>query len=586
MYVAVVPNRGSPPAILLRESYRDGNKVKNRTLKNLSDWPADRIALLRAVLRGDPLVPAGEGLEIVRALPHGHVLAALGTARRIKLDRLLPRAAERRSKLALALIVARLLDPASKLATARALDATTAMHSLGAALELGTVSANEVYDTLDWLGRAQATIERALARRHLSDGTLLLYDVTSTYLEGRCCELGRLGYSRKPAPAEAGGQRDKLQIVVGLLCTAEGCPIAVEVFEGNTGDPATLGEQIKKLKERFGLRRVVLVGDRGMITSARIATELRPAGLDWITALRAPAIQKLAAADGPLQLSLFDERDLAEIESPDYPGERLVVCRNPALAAERSRKRNELVAATEQDLGRIQARVRRARQPLRGADKIGQAVGAILGRRKVAKHFQIAITDDDLSVARDVVSIAAEAALDGIYVLRTNLPRTNLPQERLSTADTVRAYKSLARVEHAFRSLKTVDLELRPVFHWAAPRVRAHVFLCMLAYYLEWHMRQTLAPILFDDHDRAASEALRASPVAKAQPSPAAKRKAKTKRTEDGLPVHSFRSLLADLATLTRNTVRCGRAATFAVLATPTQIQRRVFELLGLQPAL
>ena len=574
MYVAIVPNRGSAPAILLRESYRDGEKVKNRTLKNLSDWPSEQVELLRAVLRGDRLVPAGEGLEIVRALPHGHVLAALGTARRIKLDRLLPRALERRSKLGLALIVARLIDPASKLATARALDQTTALHSLGATLALGAVSAKEVYATLDWLGAAQEAIEGGLARRHLSDGTLLLYDVTSTYLEGRCCELARLGYSRD-------GQHDKLQIVVGLMCTPEGCPVAVEVFEGNTGDPATLAGQIGKLKQRFGLRHVVLVGDRGLITSARIAEDLAPAGLDWLTALRAPAIHKLAAEGGPLQLSLFDDRDLAEIESPDYPGERLIVCRNPALAQERARKRNDLLDATEQELQRIQARVRRARQPLKGAAKIGQAVGAVLGRRKVAKHFQITIADNDLSFTRHAASIATEAALDGFYVLRTNVAAHSL-----STADAVLAYKSLARVERAFRSLKTVDLELRPVFHWAAPRVRAHVLLCMLAYYLEWHMRQALAPILFDDHDRAAGEALRPSPVAKALPSPAARRKARTRQTDDGLPVHSFTSLMADLATLTRNTVRFGRAATFPVLATPTNIQRRALDLLGLQPTL
>jgi hypothetical protein len=574
MYLAVVPNRGSAPAVLLRESYREGSKVKNRTLKNLSDWPAERIELLRAVLRGDRLVPAGEGLEIVRALPHGHVLAALGTARRIKLDRLLPRAVERRSKMALALIVARLIEPGSKLATARALDESTALHSLGATLGLGAVTAKEVYATLDWLGASQEAIESALARRHLGNGMLLLYDVTSTYLEGRCCELARLGYSRD-------GRRDKLQIIVGLLCTAEGCPIAVEVFEGNTGDPATLGAQIAKLKQRFGLERVVLVGDRGMITSARIAEELRPAALDWLTALRAPTIQELAGATGPLQLSLFDERDMAEIESPAFPGERLIVCRNPALAVERQRKRGELLDATELELARIQARVRRRRQPLRGADRIGLAVGAVLGRRKVAKHFRITITDTDLRFAREEAEIAAEAALDGIYVLRTNVPA-----ESLGIAAAVAAYKSLARVERAFRSLKTVDLELRPVFHWAAPRVRAHVLLCMLAYYLEWHMRQALAPILFDDHDRAAAEALRTSPVAKAQPSTAAKRKAATKRTDEGLPVQSFRSLLADLATLTRNTVRFGRAATFPVLATPTQTQRRALDLLGLQPTL
>jgi hypothetical protein len=574
MYVAVVPNRGSPPAILLRESYRDGAKVRNRTLANLSKWPAAKVEALRAVLRGDPLVAAGEGLEIVRALPHGHVLAALGVARRIGLERLLPRGAERRRRLALALIVARLLDPAAKLATARALDAATASHSLGATLDLARVTAKEIYATLDWLGAAQPMIEAQLARRHLSGGTLVLYDVTSSYLEGRCCALARFGYSRD-------GRRAKLQIVIGLLCAADGCPIAVEVFDGDAGDPATLSAQIAKLKQRFGLERVVLVGDRGLLTAARIEAELRPAGFDWITALRAPAIRKLAAADGPLQLSLFDERDLAEIESPDYPGERLIVCRNPALAEERARKRVELLDATEQELSRIQARVRRARQPLRGADKIGQAVGAVLGRRKVAKHFGIAITEDDLAFARDEQAIAAEAALDGFYVLRTSLPAATL-----DAATTVRAYKSLARVERAFRSLKTVDLEVRPIFHWAAPRVRAHVLLCMLAYHLEWHLRQALAPILFDDHDRGGAEARRASPVAKAQPSPAAQRKATTQRTDDGLAVHSFRSLLADLATLTRNTVRFGRGATTELLATPTPLQQRVFELLAVKPAL
>jgi hypothetical protein len=574
MYVAIVPNRGSPPAILLRESYRDGGKVKNRTLKNLSDWPAERIALLRAVLRGDALVPAGEGLEIERALPHGHVLAALGTARRIGLDRLLPRGRERRRQLALALIVARVLEPAAKLATARALDATTASHSLGVTLDLDRVTAKEVYAALDWLGQAQPAIERALARRHLADGTLVLYDVTSSYLEGRCCALARFGYSRDR-------RRDRLQIVIGLLCAADGCPIAIEVFDGNVADPATLASQIAKLKQRFGLKRVVLVGDRGLITSARIEEELKPAGFDWITALRAPAIQALAAEDGPLQPDLFDQRDLAEIESPDYPGERLIVCRNPLLAADRARKRSELLDATERALERIQARVRRTRQPLRGAAAIGQAVGAVLGRRKVAKHFEITIGDDDLAFERDRAAIAKEAALDGFYVLRTSVPA-----DSLDAAATVRAYKSLGQVERAFRSLKTVDLEIRPLFHWAAPRVRAHVFLCLLAYHLEWHLRRALAPLLFDDHDPASAAAARPSPVAKAAPSPAARRKARTQRTDDGLAVHSFRSLLADLATLTRNTVRFGRDHTTTLLATPTEIQRRAFQLLDVQPAL
>ena len=580
MYVAVVPNRGSPPAILLRESYREAGKTKNRTLANLSRWPAERIEQLRAVLRGDKLLPAAEAVEVVRALPHGHVLAALGTARRIALDAVLPRRApQRRRDLALALIVARLLEPAAKLATARMLDPATASHSLGEMLGLGKVAAKEVYATLDWLGREQLLIEATLARRHLKDGALLLYDVTSTYLEGRCCELAQHGYSRDH-------RGDRPQIVIGLMCAAKpalakagGCPVAVEVFEGNTADPVTLSVQIEKLRQRFKLQRVVMVGDRGVLTSARIEPTLRPAGLDWITALRAPAIKQLAAEGGPLQPSLFDHRDIAEITSPDYPGERLVVCKNPLLAEERARKRAELLAVTENELARIAARVQRARRPLRGAAAIGQAVGAVLGRRHMAKHFQISITDDTFSFAQTPLSVAAEAALDGIYVIRTNLPATQ------SAAATVRAYKSLSGVEHAFRSLKTVDLELRPVFHWTAPRVRAHVLLCMLAYYLQWHMRRSLAPMLFDEPDPAAREAQRTSPVAKAEPSPAAQRKAAGKRTEpvDGepLPVHSFHTLLGDLATLTRNVVRLGRDRLTAILATPTPTQHRALDLFG-----
>jgi hypothetical protein len=368
------------------------------------------------------------------------------------------------------------------------------------------------------------------------------------------------------------------------MCTAEGCPVAVEVFEGNTADPATLSAQIDKLKHRFKLQRVVMVGDRGLLTSARIEQTLRPAGLDWITALRAPAIKQLAAEGGPLQPSLFDHRDMAEITSRDYPDERLVVCKNPLLAEERARKRAELLAATEKELARIQARVQRARTPLRGAAAIGQALGAVLGRRHMAKHFQISITDDAFSFAQSPLSIAAEAALDGIYVIRTNLPAAHS-----DAAATVRAYKSLSGVEHAFRSLKTVDLELRPVFHWTAPRVRAHVLLCMLAYYLQWHMRQSLAPMLFDEPDPAAREAQRTSPVAKAEPSPAVQRKAARKRTEpaDGepLPVHSFHTLLGDLATLTRNVVRLGRDHLTAILATPTHTQRRALDLLGVTPS-
>ena len=571
MYVAVVPNRSSRPAILLRESYRDGGRVKNRTLANLSDWSPERVETLRGALRGDKLVPA-ESMEIMRSLPHGHVAAALGVARQIGLDELLPDGPERQRNLALALIVERLIDPAAKLATARALDETTATNSLGVTLGLGEVKANDVYAALDWLGMAQPSIEDALARRHLHDGTLVLYDVSSSYVEGRCCELAAFGHSRDH-------RSDKMQLVYGLLCSPDGCPVAIEVFEGNTGDPSTVGNQIAKLKERFGLKRIVMVGDRGMITDARIRDDLKPAGIDWITALRAPSIQQLAAEDGPLQLSFFDERDLAEIKSEElFPGERLIVCKNHALADERRRKRSELLDATEQDLKNIQKRIERKRNPLRGADEIGIAVGKIVGHRKVGKHFDITITDNSLSFARDQAAIAKEAALDGFYVLRTNVPA-----EALTADNTVRAYKSLSRVERAFRCLKTTDIEIRPIYHWVSPRVRAHVFLCMLAYYLEWHMRQALAPMLFEDHDRAAGEALRLSPVAKAEPSPAAERKAKKKRTDIGQPVHSFRTLLADLATLTRNIVRFGNTPETAVLASPTEIQQRVFDLLGVK---
>jgi transposase len=464
-----------------------------------------------------------------------------------------------------------LIDPAAKLATSRALDETTAIDSLGATLGLGEVRVKELYAALDWLGAAQPSIEDALAHRHLHDGTLVLYDVSSSYVEGHCCPLARFGHTRDH-------RSDKMQIVYGLLCAPDGCPIAIEVFEGNTGDPTTVSDQITKLRERFGLKRVVMVGDRGMITQARIEGDLKPAKVDWITALKAPQIQKLAADGGPLQLSFFDERDLAEIASPDFPGERLVVCKNHALAEERKRKRSELLDATEQDLQKIQQRIVSKRKPLRGAAEIGVAVGKVINRRKVAKHFDLTITDASLKFERNDAAIAKEGALDGFYVLRTPVPA-----EVIDCADTVRAYKSLARVERAFRSIKTIDLEIRPLYHWASPRVRAHVFLCMLAYYVEWHMRQVLAPILFDDDDREAAEASRTSPVTTAHVSPAAKRKATTKRTTDGQPVHSFRTLLADLATLARNVVSFGKAGELTMFTRPTKIQQHAFDLLGVK---
>jgi Transposase DDE domain len=574
MYVERVPNRSSPPAILLRESYRDGDKFKKRTLANLSDWPAAKIEAMRRVLRDEAVAPTDhQALTLLRSLPHGHVAAALGMLRKLGLDRILSqggRQPRREVALCKAMMVARLIDPASKLATARGLDDDTATCSLGQVLGLGAVDEQELYEALDWLVGQQERIERALARRHLEHGTLVLYDVTSTYFEGRTCPLAKRGYSRD-------GKRHKLQIVFGLMCTAEGCPVAVEVFEGNVGDPSTLASQISKLKQRFGLDHVVLIGDRGMITEARINETVKPAGLNFITALRAPAIRSLAEA-GTIQLSLFDERDLAEISSPDYPGERLIVCRNPLLADERTRKRGELLDATEQELLDVQARVRRAKRPLRGKDKIALAVGAMVNHYKMAKHFALTITDHDLTFERESEQIDAEALLDGIYVLRTDLePKT------LDAAATVRAYKDLATVERAFRSLKTVDLEVRPIHHRRAQRVRAHVLLCMLAYYLEWHMRQALKSILFDDHDKAAAEAARPSIVAKAARSDAADRKAATKRTHDDLPVHSFRSLLSDLATVTRNTMAMTKSleAAFVLYPKLTPAQERAFQLLG-----
>ena len=574
MYIESVPNRNSPPAILLRESYRDAGKIKKRTIANLSDWPTEIVEGLRTLLKGGKVAPADqESIIVRRALPHGHVAAVLGTLRNIGLDRMLGPPRNRCRDLVIAMIVARLIAPASKLATARMLDPLTASSSLGEVIGLGPVDEDELYVALDWLGERQEAIEKALARKHLHDGTLVLYDVSSSYVEGRCCELARLGYNRD-------GKKGKLQIVYGLLCAADGCPVAIEVFEGDTGDPRTLAAQIDKVKKRFALERVALVGDRGMITQARLDAEIAPAGLDWITALRAPAIRTLVEA-GALQMSLFDQRDMAAITSPDYPGERLIVCRNPDLARERTRKREDLLAATEADLAVIAAAVRRARNPLRGEAEIALKVGAVVNRHKVAKHFELSIGEASFSFHRKTEAIAAEAALDGIYVVRTNLPK-----KLLDDAATVGAYKSLARVERAFRSLKTVDIHLRPIFHWTTPRVRAHVLLCMLAYHVEHHMRARLAPMLYDETDHEAAAALRASIVAKAERSEAARRKQTTGLTDDGLPVHSFQSLLADLATYARiqATTALNDKYVFTLHTRPTPIQQRAFKLLALNP--
>jgi len=571
MYVEVVPNRSSPPAVLLRSATRQGKQILKRTLANLSDWPSAQVDLLRRVLKGETLLSPSEALRIQRSWPHGHVAATLGVLRHLGVERTLARARCPQRDLVCAMIVARILTPASKLATARGLSAHTATSSLASLLDLRDPNEDQLYAALDWLQTRQSRIEGQLAQRHLSEGSLVLYDLTSTYFEGRRCPLARYGHSRDERPGN-------LQIVFGLLTNQEGCPVAVEVFEGNTGDPKTVAAQIGKLRQRFGLKQVVLVGDRGMLTSARIREDLETEeGLRWITALRAVQIQQLAS-DGQLQLSLFDQQDLAEIRHPAYPGERLMACRNPLLAEERKRKREQLLAATEKQLNKIVAATMRKRRPLRGKKEIGLAVGKLLGRYKMGKHFQLTIEDDSFRWARKSASIDKEAALDGIYVIRTNVSAESLP-----AAEAVARYKSLATVERAFRSMKSVDLKVRPIHHHQADRVKAHIFLCMLAYYVEWHMRRALAPMLFDDEDREAAQAQRRSVVAPAQRSQRAQTKAATKHTQDGLPVHSFRTLLEDLATLTRNHVSMG-GQTFQMLASPTTVQERAFQLLQITP--
>jgi transposase len=575
MYIESVPNRNSPPAILLRETYRQNGKFCKRTLCNLSHWPTAHVEGLRGVLKGGTVIPAGrDAFTVIRSLPHGHVAAAVGIARKIGLEGILGPDGNGCRDLVLAMLIGRILDPVSKLATARALSPATASSSLGEVLGLGDVDDDELYAALDWLLVRQPAIEAILAKRHLTNGMLVLYDVSSSYMEGRCCPLAKRGHSRD-------GKKGTLQIVYGLLCAADGCPVAIEVFDGNTGDPKTLAPQIEKLKQRFHLDRVVLVGDRGMITEARIAEDIKSAGLDWISALRAPAIKDLLNS-GALQFTLFDQRDMASITSPDFPGERLIVCRNPDLAAERTRKREDLLAATEKDLARIKAAVERKRNPLRGTAEIALKVGEVLNTHKMKKHFDLKITDTDFSFVRKTDAIAAEAATDGIYVVRTSLAEATL-----GDADTVRSYKSLSLVERGFRCIKSVDLHVRPVYHWLEDRVRAHVFLCMLAYYLEWHMRQKLAPMLFDDTDKEAGEARRKSVVAQAQRSKAATKKQTTGLTEDGLPVHSFQSLLADLATLARNTFTTAITPNYplTVLTRPTPVQQKAFDLLGIKCA-
>jgi hypothetical protein len=545
---------------LLRRSYREAGKVKNETLANLSHLPAKTIEVIRKSLAGKELVEAGEGFEVERSLSHGAVAAAWAMAGKLGLARLLgPPCAER--DLALALVVARVVRPGSKLATARWWASTTLGEDFGVA----GASTDEIYAAMDWLVSRQGAVEEALAKRHLRPGGRAYYDLSSSWVEGKCCPLAARGHSRDH-------RGDQLQVNYGLTCCPEGRPVAVEVFAGNTADPTAFMSEAKAVKERFGLEDVVLVGDRGMITSARIASLKEIGGLGWLTALRAPQVAVLAR-EGVLQMSLFDQVGFAEVAHPDYPGERLVACRGPALAAERARKREELLASTEALLGQVKAAVERESRPLRGKEKIALRAGRALDKYKVAKHFELEVTDDTFSFARKEAQIAEEAALDGFYVIRASAAHTqSAPAEEL-----VRSYKDLKFNESGFRSLKTVDLEVRPIFHWTEARVRAHFFICMLALYVAWHLKKAWAPLCFSDECPPS----RPDPVAPARRSEAALAKVHTKKGTDGEALHSFKTLLGDLATLTRNTIVFAGGERTEKLSLPTPLQRRAFDLIG-----
>ena len=555
-------------SILLRQSYREGGRVKHRTLASLTHWPPQLVSVIERSVRGEHLVASGEAFTIEQSWPHGHVAAVLGTARAMGLERLLDSRPSRQRTLALALIVARVLHPASKLATTRLWSTTSLARTLG----VEDATENDLYAAMDWLLARQDPIERRLAKQHLEPGGVVLYDLSSTYLEGERCPLAKRGHSRDGKPGHK-------QIEFGLLTNAEGEPVAIEVFAGNTADPATFQAQVTKVKDRFGVADVVWVGDRGMITGAQVRQLRELTGLSWITALRAPTIQQLVDK-GSIQLSLFDTQNLAEVTDPRYPGERLVVCHNPLLAAERTRKREALLEATEKELAKVAAMVERGatagRAGLRGAAKIGERLGRVVNKYNMAKHFRRTVTETSFSYERDEASIAREAALDGLYVLRTNVAK-----QRLDSPAVVLAYKSLEQVEDAFHHFKLTDLEVRPVYHYLEDRVRAHLLLCMLAYSVQRRMERALAPLLFKDE----AIPVRDDPVAPAPRSDAAKRKEQTKLTAESFPVHSFRTLLAQLGTLVKNRVvphGASPQAAFDLTTQPSPFQARAFDLLGL----
>ena len=569
MYVETVPNRSSPPAILLREGWREGKRTCKRTLANLTHWPPEQIESLRRVLRGETLVSIEEVFAVERSLPHGHVEAVLGIVRKLGVEKMLSSRRCRERDLVLGMLVEQLIHPCSKLATTRMWHTTT----LAEELSIGDADEDALYEALDWLLERQGRIERKLAKRHLSEGGLVLYDVSSSYYEGHTCPLVHYGHDRDK-------KKGKPIVVYGVMTDPVGRPVAVEVYPGNTGDPTTVPDQVEKLRQRFGLSRVVLVGDRGMLTQTQIQHLKAYPGVGWISALRSPAIRKLVES-GALQMSLFDHQSLAEIVSPEYPGERLVACLNPLLRDERRRKREALLGMTAGALEKIAGQVaRRTKKPL-GKDEIGLKVGKIINRFKVGKHFKLRIEDSHLAWERDEAAIQREEALDGIYVIRTSEPR-----KRLSAENAVRQYKSLSRVERLFRTLKGIDLRVRPIRHRTEAHVRAHIFLCVLAYYVEWHMRQALAPLLFHDEELDADRKVR-DPVAPARPSASARRKKAKRVREDGLPVHSFETLLRALATRCRNMCRMKSApagVTIEQLTEPTRLQARAAELLAAYP--
>ena len=567
MYVEVVPNRSSPPAILLREGWREGSKVRKRTLANLSSWPPAKIDALRKLLKNQPLVSLDQAFTIVSSRPHGHVELVLEAFRRLSLPKLLDRAASPQRSAVLAMIAQRLLHPASKLATTRLWHAST----LAEELDLQDADEDALYQAMDWLLQRQGRIEQRLAKRHLQDDAQVLYDLSSSYYEGHSCPLMRYGYSRD-------GKRGRPIVVYGVLADRQGRPLAVRAYPGNTADPATVPDQVQALRQHFGLQRLVLVGDRGMLTDTQIQTLRDYPGLGWISALRHHDIRRLAE-EGSVQLSLFDERNLAEIHSPLYPDERLIVCCNPALAERRRHKREALLEAAEQDLARIQREVaRRTEKPLLEA-AIAEKVGRAKQRSKVAKHFQTQTADGSLQFCRDADSIEREAALDGLYVIRTS-------QSDLAAEDVVRSYKQLSRVESAFRCLKTVDLQVRPIRHRSEQRVRAHLLLCLLAYYVEWHLRQALAELLFEDEDLAGWQ-VRRDPVAAAKPRQEVQAKKNRRKTAQGLELHSFSTLLQVLGTRCRHQCRLqddANGPTVERLTEPSALQKRALELVRTFP--